>query len=137
MTVLEINLDAISNNINEFRRFLNPGTRIMAMVKAFGYGSGSSEIASLLEFHRISCLGVACTDEGIELRDAGVRIPVIVMNPDVSSAEAMIDNNLEPEIYNFSSLSRFADLAARNGLPDYPVHLKIDTGMHRLGVHGG
>lgn len=133
ITVLEINLDAISNNINEFRRFLNPGTRIMAMVKAFGYGSGSSEIASLLEFHRISCLGVACTDEGIELRDAGVRIPVIVMNPDVSSAEAMIDNNLEPEIYNFSSLSRFADLAARNGLPDYPVHLKIDTGMHRLG----
>ncbi len=132
-TVLEINLDAISSNINEFRRFLNPGTRIMAMVKAFGYGSGGSEIASLLEFHRVSCLGVAYADEGIELRNAGVRLPVIVMNPDVSSAEIMIENNLEPEIYNFSSFTRFADTAARNGLLDYPVHIKIDTGMHRLG----
>lgn len=132
-TVLEISLDAISNNINEFRRFLNPGTRIMAMVKAFGYGSGGAEIASLLEFHRISCLGVAYADEGIDLRNAGVRLPVIVMNPDVSSAEIMIENNLEPEIYNFSSLTRFAEAAARNGLLDYPVHLKIDTGMHRLG----
>lgn len=133
ITVLEINLDAISHNINEFRRFLHPETRIMAMVKAFGYGSGGAEIASLLEFHRVSCLGVAYADEGVELRNSGVRLPVIVMNPDVSSVEIMLENNLEPEIYSFSSLSRFAEAAARNGLQDYPVHLKIDTGMHRLG----
>ena len=133
ITVLEINLDAISHNINEFRRFLHPETRIMAMVKAFGYGSGGAEIASLLEFHRISCLGVAYADEGVELRKSGVRLPIIVMNPDVSSVENMLENNLEPEIYSFSSLGRFAEAAARNGLQDYPVHLKIDTGMHRLG----
>ncbi|MFZ2338661.1 MAG: bifunctional UDP-N-acetylmuramoyl-tripeptide:D-alanyl-D-alanine ligase/alanine racemase [Bacteroidales bacterium] len=133
ITVLEINLDAISHNINEFRRFLHPETRIMAMVKAFGYGSGGAEIASLLEFHRVSCLGVAYADEGVELRNSGVRLPIIVMNPDVSSVENMLENNLEPEIYSFSSLGRFAEAAARNGLQDYPVHLKIDTGMHRLG----
>lgn len=133
ITVLEINLDAISHNLNEFRKYLNPGTRIMAMVKAFAYGAGPAEIAGLLEFHRVSYLGVAYADEGVELRKAGVTMPVMVMNPDISSAEMIIQYNLEPEIYSFTSLARFSETAARHGLYDYPVHLKIDTGMHRLG----
>ncbi len=133
ITVLEINLDAISHNLNEFRRLLNDGTRIMAMVKAFAYGAGPAEIAGLLEYHRVSYLAVAYTDEGVELRDAGVTLPVMVMNPDPSSASLMIRYNLEPEIYSFSSLKDFAEAASRHGLSQYPVHIKIDTGMHRLG----
>jgi len=133
ITVLEINLDAISHNLNEFRRRLDHGTRIMAMVKAFAYGAGPAEIAGLLEYHRVSYLAVAYSDEGVELRNAGVTLPVMVMNPDPSSASLMIQYNLEPEIYSFSSLDDFAGVASRYGLSQYPVHIKIDTGMHRLG----
>ncbi len=136
-TLLEVNLDAIAHNLNEFRRSLDPGTHIMAMVKAFAYGSGSSEIASLLEFHRVSYLAVAYTDEGIELRNAGVTLPVMVMNPDPSSLEQLIKYDLEPEIFSFFSLERFTDIASRYGLIDYPVHIKIDSGMHRLGFMPG
>ncbi|MCX6326270.1 MAG: bifunctional UDP-N-acetylmuramoyl-tripeptide:D-alanyl-D-alanine ligase/alanine racemase [Bacteroidia bacterium] len=132
-TVLEINLDAISHNLNEFRRCLNPGTRIMAMVKAFAYGAGPAEIASLLEYHRVSYLAVAYADEGIELRNAGVTLPVMVMNPDPSAAELLIEFNLEPVIYSFSSFEKCTSVASRHGLLNYPVHIKIDTGMHRLG----
>ena len=133
ISVLEINLDAISHNLNEFRRVLNPGTRIMAMVKAFAYGAGPAEIAGLLEYHRVNYLAVAYSDEGVELRNAGVTLPVMVMNPDPSSASLMIRYNLEPEVYSFSSLKDFTEAAAKHGLSQYPVHLKIDTGMHRLG----
>jgi len=132
-TVLEVNLDAISHNLNEFRSHLNPGTGIMAMVKAFAYGAGSSEIASLLEYHRVRYLAVAYADEGIELRNAGVTLPVMVMNPDPSSADLMIKYSLEPEIYSFNTLEKFISAASRHGLLRYPVHIKIDTGMHRLG----
>jgi len=132
-TVLEINLDAISHNLNEFRRHLNPGTRIMAMVKAFAYGAGPAEIAALLEYHRVSYLAVAYADEGVELRNAGVTLPVMVMNPDPSASELMIKYSLEPEIYSFSSFEKFTAVASRHGLINYPVHIKIDTGMHRLG----
>lgn len=133
ITLLEINLDAISHNINEFRKNLEPGTRIMAMVKAFGYGAGAGEIAGLLEFHRVSYLGVAYADEGVDLRKAGVTLPVMVMNPDITSSDVIIEYNLEPEIYSFSSLEKFSETASKNGLLSYPVHIKIDTGMHRLG----
>jgi alanine racemase len=132
-TVLEINLDALSYNLNEFRRYLDPGTRIMAMVKAFAYGAGSAEIASFLEYHRVSYLAVAYADEGAELRNAGVTLPVMVMNPDPSAAELMIRYALEPEIYSFLSLDKFTSVALKHGLINYPVHIKIDTGMHRLG----
>jgi Alr-MurF fusion protein len=132
-TVLEVNLDAISHNLNEFRRLLNPGTRIMAMVKAFAYGAGPAEIAALLEFHRVSYLAVAYVDEGVELRNAGVSLPVMVMNPDPSSADVMIKYSLEPEIYSLTSLEKFTEAASRHGLINYPVHIKIDSGMHRLG----
>ncbi|MFH0842330.1 MAG: bifunctional UDP-N-acetylmuramoyl-tripeptide:D-alanyl-D-alanine ligase/alanine racemase [Bacteroidota bacterium] len=132
-TLLEVNLDAIAHNLNEFRRFLDPDTRIMAMVKAFAYGAGPAEIAGLLEFHRVSYLGVAYADEGIELRNAGVTLPVMVMNPDSSSSEQMIRYDLEPVIYSFASLDQFSGVASRHGLFGYPVHIKIDSGMHRLG----
>jgi alanine racemase len=132
-TVLEINLDALSHNLNEFRRHLDPGTRIMAMVKAFAYGAGSAEIASFLEYHRVSYLAVAYADEGAELRNAGVTLPVMVMNPDPSAAELMIRYSLEPEIYSFLSLDKFTSVASKHGLINYPVHIKIDSGMHRLG----
>jgi alanine racemase len=132
-TVLEINLDAISHNLNEFRRYLNPGTRIMAMVKAFAYGAGPAEIAALLEYHRVSYLAVAYADEGVELRSAGVTLPIMVMNPDPSASEIIIKYNLEPEIFSFSSFEKFTEVASKHGLINYPVHIKIDTGMHRLG----
>ncbi len=132
-TVLEINLDAISHNLNEFRRCLNPGTKIMVMVKAFAYGSGPSEIAALMEYHRVNYLAVAYADEGVELRNAGVSLPIMVMNPDPFSSEVMIKYSLEPEIYSFPSFEKFVSVAEKHGIINYPVHLKIDTGMHRLG----
>ncbi len=132
-TVLEVNLDAISHNLNEFRRYLNPGTRIMAMVKAFAYGAGPAEISALLEYHRVSYLAVAYADEGVELRNSGVTLPVMVMNPDPSAYEILIKYSLEPEIYSLPSLNQFLSVASRNGLIGYPIHIKVDTGMHRLG----
>ena len=132
-TVLEVNLDAISHNLNEFRRHLDPGTRIMAMVKAFAYGAGPAEISALLEYHRVSYLAVAYADEGVELRNSGVTLPIMVMNPDPSAAELLIKYSLEPEIYSLLSLEHFETIASRHGLISYPVHIKIDTGMHRLG----
>jgi alanine racemase len=132
-TVLEVNLDAISHNLNEFRRHLDPGTRIMAMVKAFAYGAGPAEISALLEYHRVSYLAVAYADEGVELRNSGVTLPVMVMNPDPSASELLIKYSLEPEIYSQASLEQFAAVASKHGLIGYPVHIKIDTGMHRLG----
>jgi alanine racemase len=132
-TVLEINLDAVSHNLNEFRRHLSGNTRIMVMVKAFAYGAGSSEIAGLLEYHRVDYLAVAYADEGVELREAGVSLPVMVMNPESSAFDLMIRYNLEPEIFSIPLLKQFANIASRHGLVDYPVHIKIDSGMHRLG----
>ena len=136
-TVLEVNLDAISHNLNEFRKHLKPETRIMAMVKAFAYGAGPAEIAGLLEYQRVSYFAVAYADEGVELRNAGVTLPIMVMNPDPASADLMIRYSLEPEIYSFESLERFIFAAARHGLVGYPVHIKIDSGMHRLGFMPG
>jgi Alr-MurF fusion protein len=132
-TVLEISLDAISHNLNEFRRLLKPGTRIMAMVKAFAYGAGPSEIAGLLEYHRIDYLAVAYADEGVELREAGVSAPIVVMNPEPSAFGLMIKYNLEPELYDLQLFRKFAGVASRHGLVKYAVHIKIDSGMHRLG----
>jgi alanine racemase len=105
----------------------------MAMVKAFAYGAGPAEIASLLEYHRAGYLAVAYADEGLVLRNAGVTLPVMVMNPDPASAEMMIKYNLEPEIFSFSSFRQFVSVASRHGIIAYPVHIKVDTGMHRLG----
>jgi UDP-N-acetylmuramoyl-tripeptide--D-alanyl-D-alanine ligase len=120
-TVLEINLDAISHNLNEFRRQIKAGTRIMAMVKAFAYGAGPSEIAGLLEYHRVDYLGVAYADEGVVLRNSGISIPVMVMNPDPSAFEIMIKYHLEPELYSLTSFDEFVSIASRHGLAGYTV----------------
>lgn len=132
-TVLEINLNAISHNLNYYKSKLKPSTKMMVMVKAFGYGSGSFEIAKLLAHHKVDYLGVAFADEGIALRNAGITMPIIVMNPENTAFSAMVAYNLEPEIYSASVLKKFIVLAQQKNLSDYPIHLKLDTGMHRLG----
>ena len=137
-TVLEINLNAIVHNLNYFRSKINPDTKIMAMVKAFSYGSGSFEIANILQFHRVGFLAVAYADEGIELRKAGITMPIMVMNPEEQSYDAMIQYNLEPEIYSFRVLSLFEETIKRsehNLAQPIPIHIKLDTGMHRLGFN--
>ena len=132
-TTLEINLNAIVHNLNYFKSKLRPGVRLMAMVKAFAYGAGAYEIAALLQYHRIDYLAVAYADEGVELREAGITTPIVVLNADPDSFETMVVQRLEPEIYNFRSLREFAAAVSHCGSTGYPVHLKIDTGMHRLG----
>lgn len=132
-TVLEINLNAISHNLNYFRSFLKPATKLMVMVKAFGYGSGGFEIAKLLEHHNVDYLGVAFADEGISLKNSGIKVPIMVLNPESTSYGAIIQHQLEPEIYSFTGLQSFINLARKHQVTNYPIHLKLDTGMHRLG----
>jgi len=134
-TVLEINLDNLVHNLNYYRSRLHPGVKTMAMVKAFSYGSGSFEIASLLQFHRVDYLSVAYADEGIELRNAGITLPIMVMNPEESSFDSIIKYNLEPEIYSFRLLSLLEEALQKSGRNHQPVtiHIKLDTGMRRLG----
>jgi alanine racemase len=132
-TILEINLDAISHNLNFYKSKLKPETKIMVMVKAFGYGNGGYEIAKLLEHHKVDYLGVAFADEGIELRKAGIATPIMVLNPENSSFRAMIAYNLEPEIYSITGLQAFLKIAQEQNISNYPIHIKLDTGMHRLG----
>lgn len=132
-TVLEINLDAITHNLNFYKSKLQPKTKIMAMVKAFGYGNGSYEIAKHLAHLQVSYLGVAFADEGIELRKAGIDLPIIIMNPEQSAFSAMIAYQLEPEIYSFAELHAFLEEAQLRNLYHYPIHIKLNTGMNRLG----
>ncbi len=136
-TVLEIDLDAMVENLNYFRDKLDANIRTMAMVKAFSYGSGTYEIANMLQYHRVNYLGVAFADEGVTLREAGINLPIVVMNPEAESFELMIDYELEPEIYNFRVLHRFNQVVATTGKEHYPVHVKLDTGMNRLGFKPG
>lgn len=133
-TILEIHLNSVVYNLNFFRSRLGSSTKIMAMVKAFSYGSGSHEIANLLQFHRVDYLAVAYADEGVELRNAGITLPILVMNPELQSFDSLLKYRLEPEIYSFRLLKQISDFILRSALKDpFPVHLKIDTGMHRLG----
>lgn len=132
-TRLEINLSNIVHNLKEYRKQLKPETKVMAMVKAFAYGSGSVEIASILQYHKIDYLAVAYADEGVELRNAGINIPIMVMNADEYGFETIVEHNLEPEIYSFKILNEFTAFLQKQGVSQFPVHLKIDTGMHRLG----
>ena len=132
-TILEINLNALINNLNIFRSKLNINTKVLAMVKAFGYGSGSFEIASVLQHHKVDYLGVAFADEGMELRQAGISMPIIVMNPEENSFDIMLKQNLEPEIYCLRILQSFCNVVENEGLSNIPIHIKIDTGMNRLG----
>jgi alanine racemase len=132
-TVLEINLDALTANYNFYKQKLHQNTKIMVMVKAFGYGNGGYEIAKQLEHLKVGYLGVAFADEGIALRKAGITTPIMVLNPEISSYKAMIAYQLEPEMYSLSGITSFIELAKEKNLNGYPIHIKIDTGMHRLG----
>lgn len=132
-TVLEINLNAISHNLNFFKSKLKPETKMMVMVKAFGYGNGGFEIAKLLEHHKVDYLGVAFADEGISLKNAGIKLPIMVLNPETTSFLAIIQHQLEPEIYSIKGLNAFLQIAKQRGLKNFPIHIKLDTGMHRLG----
>ncbi|MFI3331577.1 MAG: alanine racemase [Rikenellaceae bacterium] len=132
-TTLEVNLSTMIENLNYYRGKLAEGTQLMAMVKASSYGHGAGEIALALQHEGVHFLAVAFADEGVELRQSGVSMPIVVLNADEDSFEVMITSELEPEIYNFSSLNSFIETASRYGVLNYPVHLKFDTGMGRLG----
>ncbi|MDR1380642.1 MAG: bifunctional UDP-N-acetylmuramoyl-tripeptide:D-alanyl-D-alanine ligase/alanine racemase [Tannerella sp.] len=136
-TILEVNLDALIHNFNLYRSRLHPKTKMVCMVKAFGYGIGSSEPAKTLQERRCDYLAVAVADEGKDLRREGISIPVIVMNPEPGSFPLLFDYMLEPEIYSFRLLDALVKDAARRGITSFPVHIKIDTGMHRLGFEPG
>lgn len=132
-TVLEINLNSISHNLSFYKSKLKPTTKMMVMVKAFGYGSGGFEIAKLLEHHKVDYLGVAFADEGISLKNAGITLPIMVLNPETTSFSAIIQYKLEPEIYSLKGLNAFLKIAENRKLKHFPIHIKLDTGMHRLG----
>jgi alanine racemase len=132
-TVLEINLSALIHNLKAYQQQLQPGVKIMAMVKAFSYGSGSFEIANLLQFHKVDYLAVAYADEGVELRQAGISLPIMVMNAEASTFDMLVQYNLEPELYSFGILNAFEKYLSQSAITNYPVHIKLDTGMHRLG----
>lgn len=132
-TILEVNLDALVDNLNYYRSHLAADTKVVCMVKAFGYGAGSYEIAKTLQERGVDYLAVAVADEGAELRKAGITMPIIVMNPEISSFRTLFSYRLEPEIYSFNLLNALLAEGERLGVSGYPIHIKIDTGMRRLG----
>ncbi len=132
-TVLEVNLDAMTRNLNYFRSCLREGVGLVAMVKASSYGTGDYEVAQLLQHEGVPYLAVAFADEGVRLRERGITMPIVVLNADSDSFEQMVTYRLEPEIYSLHSLQTFVETIHRTGDEHYPIHLKLDTGMHRLG----
>ena len=134
-TTLEVNLGAVVNNLNYYRSFLKPTTKLVCMIKADGYGAGAVEIAKTLQDHRVDYLAVAVADEGVALRKAGITQSIMVMNPEMSSFKTMFDYDLEPEVYSFRLLDALIAAAEREGITSWPVHIKLDTGMHRLGFN--
>ena len=132
-TILEVDLNAVVSNLNHFRSFLKPETKMVCMIKADAYGAGAVEIAKTLQDHRVDYLAVAVADEGVELRKAGITQNIIVMNPEMSSFQTLFDYDLEPEVYSFRLLDALIRAARHQGITGWPVHIKLDTGMHRLG----
>ncbi len=132
-TVLEVDLSNLIHNVNYYRSLLKPKVKLMAMVKAFSYGAGSVEIANVLQYHKVDYLAVAYADEGVDLRKAGISLPIMVMNPQDMSLEQMIRYGLEPEIYSFGILKEYYKAVRKHGTVYAPLHLKIETGMNRLG----
>ena len=132
-TILEVNLGALVENLNYYRSLLRPGVKMTCMVKASAYGAGSHEIAKTLQEHRVDYLAVAVADEGSELRKAGITTNILIMNPEMTAFKTMFDNHLEPEVYSFHLLDALVREAEKSGITNYPIHIKIDTGMHRLG----
>lgn len=135
-TVLQINLSALVDNVRYFRSLLRPTTKLTCMVKAFAYGAGSVEVSQALQqCGMVDYLAVAVADEGVELRRAGITLPIIIMDPEVAAMDLILENNLEPNVYSFQSLENVIEAASSKGLEHYPVHIKIDSGMHRLGFY--
>ena len=132
-TILEVDLNAVVDNLNYFRSFLKPETKMVCMIKADAYGAGAVEIAKTLQDHRVDYLAVAVADEGVTLRKAGITQNIIVMNPEMSSFKTLFDYDLEPEVYSFRLMDALIKAARAQGITGWPVHLKLDTGMHRLG----
>ena len=132
-TVMEINLNALLNNLNFYRGKLKPGVKVMAMVKAFSYGSGTFEVANILQYNKVDYLAVAYIDEGVALRNTGITLPVMVLNPEASAFDKLTEYKLEPVIYSFGLFDDYIKYAQDSNVLNYPIHLKIDTGMHRLG----
>ncbi|MCI6160759.1 MAG: bifunctional UDP-N-acetylmuramoyl-tripeptide:D-alanyl-D-alanine ligase/alanine racemase [Prevotellaceae bacterium] len=134
-TILEVNLNAVVENLNFYRSFLRPETKLVCMIKANGYGAGAVEIAKTLQDHRVDYLAVAVADEGVTLRKSGITGNIMIMNPEMSAFKTMFDYDLEPEVYSFRLLDALIKAARKEGITGYPVHIKLDTGMHRLGFN--
>lgn len=134
-TVLEVDLNAVVDNYNRYRSLMKPETKLVCMVKADAYGAGAIEVAKTLQDHRVDYLAVAVADEGVTLRKAGITSNIIIMNPELSAFKTMFDYNLEPEVYSFRLLDALVRAARHEGITDWPVHIKLDTGMCRLGFH--
>ena len=132
-TTLEVNLSAVVQNLSYYRSFMRPETKMICMVKASAYGAGAVEIAKTLQDHHVDYLAVAVADEGVELRRAGITSNIMVMNPEMSSFRTLFEYRLEPEVYSFRLLDALVHAAEREGITNFPIHLKLDTGMHRLG----
>ena len=136
-TILEVNLQAVVDNLNHFRSFLKPETKMVCMIKADAYGAGAIEIAKTLQDHRVDYLAVAVADEGVALRKAGITANIMVMNPEMTSFKTLFDYDLEPEVYSFRLMDALIRAARKEGITGWPVHIKLDTGMHRLGFNVG
>ena len=134
-TTLEVNLEALSENLNFYRSFMKPETKLVCMIKASAYGAGSVEIAKTLQDRGVDYLAVAVADEGADLRKAGITANIIIMNPEMSSFNTLFEYDLEPEVYNFRLLEALIKAARKQGISNFPVHIKLDTGMHRLGFN--
>ena len=132
-TILEVNLTAVVDNLNHYRSFLKPTTKMVCMVKADAYGAGAVEVAKTLQEHRVDYLAVAVADEGVTLRKNGITGNIMIMNPEMTAFKTMFDYDLEPEVYSFRLMDALIKAAEKEGITGYPVHIKIDTGMHRLG----
>ena len=132
-TILEVNLNAVVDNLNYYRSFLKPETKMVCMIKADAYGAGAVEIAKTLQDHRVDYLAVAVADEGVTLRKAGITANIMIMNPEMTAFKTMFDYDLEPEVYSFRLLDALIRAARKEGITGWPVHIKLDTGMHRLG----
>ena len=132
-TILEVNLNAVVANLNHYRSFMRPETKIICMVKADAYGAGAVEVAKTLQDHRVDHLAVAVADEGVTLRKNGITSNIIIMNPEMTAFKTMFDYDLEPEVYSFRIMDALIKAAEKEGITSFPVHIKLDTGMHRLG----
>ena len=132
-TILEVNLNAVVENLNYYRSFLKPDTKLVCMIKANGYGAGAVELAKTLQDQRVDYLAVAVADEGVTLRKAGITANIMIMNPEMTAFKTMFDYDLEPEVYSFRLMDALIRAARKEGVTGWPVHIKLDTGMHRLG----